>query len=216
MRVSIAQLKAAGLTDTQIVKLLEEREAERREQNRKAQINHRARQHERDLRSDIADTQDFIERKQRARQRDIGESSHIDTSSSSKEEVSIKKERKKSICADWKPTLADLGYAKGKGWSDERIATEAERFRLYYGANGKAWADWHLVWCKWVMSPIQNGGQNGQGRRHGSVLDASDRLGQKLKQLGASDDYVPGSSGPRPLELDKEVRPASSKRLPSR
>jgi hypothetical protein len=55
MRVTIAQLRAIGLTDQQIVQLVEEREAERREQNRKAQRNHRSRQQSHADRADRAD-----------------------------------------------------------------------------------------------------------------------------------------------------------------
>jgi hypothetical protein len=44
MKMSIKDLRAAGVTDTQIVKAMEEAEARRREQNRIAQRNHRARQ----------------------------------------------------------------------------------------------------------------------------------------------------------------------------
>jgi len=194
MRVTIDQLQAAGMTDSQIVKLMKERELERREQNRKAQINHRSRQHEGDLRSDIAD-------------------SHIDTSS---RDLERKKRKKVSISADWKPTDADRDYARSKGWPDARIDTEAERFRIHYLANAKPWADWHLVWCKWVTSSYQNSnvGHGGQqhGRRHGSVLDALDRLGERLNAEGSfADQYVPGSSGPTPLRLDQDVRPTGFK-----
>lgn len=143
MRVSIAQLRAAGMTNDQIVRLLEEREAERREQNRKAQINHRSRQHERDLRSDIAD-------------------STIEKSLTDSSLKKIRKERKIGMPAHWQPTPQDRDYAKGKGWSEQRITSEGERFRNYYLANGKKMQCWSAKWQNWVTSNYQNGGNGAQ------------------------------------------------------
>lgn len=179
MRISIAHLRAAGLTDTQIVKVIEEADAERREKVRIIKRKQRARP------LDRVDTQDTVD-------------SHIDTSS---RDLERKRSKKVSISPDWKPTDADRKYARAKGWSDARIDTEAERFRIHYLANTKAWADWHLVWCKWVISSFQNGtgaashGPAGPKRdeRH-SIRSALDRL----------DDLIDGrdEAGEVPREAD--------------
>jgi len=52
--IDIRTLRAAGLTETQILRVVEEDQAKRREQNRKAQQKHRAGQH------DIADRADTV------------------------------------------------------------------------------------------------------------------------------------------------------------
>ena len=198
----ISLLRKAGLSDSQILRVLEleqaERRAARREQNRINQQNHRSRQQ---VSADGADNAD----------------GHIDTSL---REIKKKESKKVSISADWKPTDADREYARSKGWPDARIDAEAERFHNHYLANGEARKSWPASWRKWVTSPYQNSnaGNGGQthGRRHGSVLDALDRIGERLKAEGASDDYVPGSSGPRPLELDQEMRPINPRLVSSR
>jgi len=197
MIVTVAMLRAAGLTEAQIIKVLEAVEAERREKARIIKRNQRARP---------PDTQDTQDRQVR------------DTSFLPNKEK--KEGRKKHLLAEsWKPSDEDRAYARTKGWPDNRIEIEGERFRLYYVTKGTLIANEHLTWCKWVMSPIQNaGGQygNGQGRRQGSILDAGDRLREKLRQAGASEDYVPGSSGPRPLQLDNELRAPSLRLIPKR
>jgi len=114
MRVSIAQLKAAGMTNDQIVKLMEEREADRREQNRKAQINHRARQHEGDLRADIAD-------------------SHIKKEVSKKE----RKGRKTVMPVDWRPTVAEEDTLEF-----ERFANYCKANAKLYADWDAAWRNW--------------------------------------------------------------------------
>lgn len=191
MRVSIAQLRAAGMTDQQIVKLMEEREAERREQNRKAQINHRTRQHEGDLRSDIADR-------------------HIDTSSPSTQNRSS---RKVSISADWKPTDTDREYARTKGWLDSRIDAEGERFHNHYLANGEARKSWPASWRKWVTSPFQNGGQggalhvrsSGQPAKYGlaeAFAEIRSELGSRSR--GPADGVIPPKRLPEPKGLSAD------------
>jgi hypothetical protein len=131
---------------------------------------------------------------------------------------------------DW--TLDDDGraYARQKhGWDDQRIDDEAERFRDYALSNGRRQVDWKASWRRWVMSPYRKNQPqtNGvpHGRRAGSVLDAFDRLHEKLKAAGATGDYIPGSSGPIPLEelqrgqsngLDWPVCPGGPKLISSR
>jgi hypothetical protein len=137
---------------------------------------------------------------------------------SKKEKKEEGRKKAHALSAQWVLTEADRNFAATRNWPQARIESEGERFRDYWLANGKAKADWAATWRNWVTSPYQsNGGQHGgQGRRHGSVLDAFDRLGERLKAAGATDDYIPGSSGPRPLELDTQVRSAGLKLVPKR
>jgi hypothetical protein len=62
MKLSIAHLRAAGLSDSQILKALEEAEAERREKDRIRQRNHRARH------SDRCDMRDTVTKKVRKKE----------------------------------------------------------------------------------------------------------------------------------------------------
>ena len=99
-------LRAAGLSAEQIVKVMEEADADRREKER------------------------IKKRNQRARPRDGG-----DTGTTGDRHIYFllleekkKEKRKVSIAADWKPSAVDREYAKGKGWSDERIDREQSGF----------------------------------------------------------------------------------------
>lgn len=202
--ITVAMMRAAGISQAQILRVIEleqaERIASRREQNRKASQKHRARQQ---ISADSADSAD----------------AHILTSSPNKERKKEGRKKAHALSAQWVLSEADRNFATTRNWPQARIESEEQRFRDYWLANGKAKADWAATWRNWVTSPYQtNGGQrgNGQGRRSGSVLDAFDRLGERLKAAGATDDYIPGSSGPRPLELDTQVRPAGLKLVPKR
>jgi len=184
MIITIATLRAAGLTETQILRVVEfadnEQVAKTREKNRIASRNYRARHRNH---HDADDSDD----------------AHILTSPPKLR--TSKKVGKVSIAADWKLTDADRDYARKKGWPDERIEREAERFFIHYRANSKPWANWHLVWCKWVISSFQNGtgaashGPAGPKRdeRH-SIRSALDRL----------DDLIDGrdEAGEVPREAD--------------
>jgi len=185
MIITIATLRAAGLTETQILRVVEfadnEQVAKTREKNRIASRNYRARHRNH---HDADDSDD----------------AHILTSPPKLR--TSKKVGKVSIAADWKLTDADRDYARKKGWPDERIEREAERFFIHYRANSKPWANWHLVWCKWVISEFQNGGQNGTNRRAGkkthSISATFDDIFEKL-QGGDGASVVPFQANPRLL-----------------
>jgi len=188
MKLTIAQLRAAGVSDKQILDALATAEADRlekeREQSKIRSRNYRERQHITEITRDERDERD----------------AHIDTSPPKLR--TSKKVGKVSIAADWKLTDADRDYARKKGWPDERIEREAERFFIHYRANSKPWANWHLVWCKWVISEFQNGGQNGTNRRAGkkthSISATFDDIFEKL-QGGDGASVVPFQANPRLL-----------------
>ena len=197
MIITVPMLREAGLTETQINRVVEiaDREVmlQRREQNRIRKQNQRARH------AGACDARDARD-------------GHIDTSLLPNQEKKEGRKKAHALSAQWVLTEADRNFAATRSWQQARIDSEADRFRDYWLANGKAKADWAATWRNWVTSPFQtSGGQNGNGRRQGSILDAGDRLREKLRQAGASEDYVPGSSGPTPLRLDKDVRPTGFK-----
>ena len=176
MKLSIAHMRAAGLTAEQILKVIEEADAERRTRERIKKQNQRARPPcPRDTR-DGGDNRD----------RHIYKSS-TSFLSSEKEEKEEKKERKISIPVNWKPTDADREYAKGKGWSDQQVDQEAERFHNHYLANGEPRKSWPASWRKWVTSPYQKSstraGSGGAPPRPGSREDRAERTHHALQKL---------------------------------
>lgn len=107
-----------------------------------------------------------------------------------------------------------------EGWlPDDFVESERalfDEFADYCRAHAKLYADYQAAWNNWKRREPQfnNGGKH--GRRHGSVLDALDKIGESLEAAGATNDYIPGSSGPKPLNLDQTMRPPSPKLVSSR
>jgi len=216
--ITIETLRAAGILEALILRVVEieqaERRAARREQNRINKQNQRSRQHVTADSDDIADRRKKTVADQTPRQQTKRDTALILTSLPSSSlsslvdrPLSTAARARRPLPPDWEP----------KG--EQRDATEADEFRDHARAKGYQYIDWDAAYRNFQKSPYNarnKGGQNGQGRRHGSVLDAFDRLGERLRQAGASEDYVPGSSGPRPLQLDQEMRAASLKLVPKR
>jgi hypothetical protein len=177
MYITIATLRAAGLSEAQIVKVVDfaekERLANRREVNRNNQRKHRARKH---VTADGADRCDTPIYK--------------DTSLLPSLEKKRKKGRKIDMPADWKPTVSS---------EDEG---EFERFKRYCKANDKTYVDWDAAWGNWRTSPYR-GGQNGTNRQKGdrshSISATFDDIFAKLQGSdGAS--VVPFEANPRMLQ----------------
>jgi len=212
--IDIRTLRAAGLTDVQILKVIEEDQAKRREQNRKAQIKHRSRQHDIAYGADRGDI----------------EISPISKSFSTESSLEISLVALATPAVPKYPAEFERFYstyprhtgkdAALKAWrraitktSNAELIAGAERYRD--DANREAQftkhpATWLNAGCH-ADEPLPRKAQgNGQGRRHGSVLDACDRLKEKLNAQGSfADEYIPGTSGPTPLRLDQEMRPAN-------
>src|SRR5215472_13085216 len=77
---------------------------------------------------------------------------------------------------DWEP---DREFARRHGFTDERIAIEAQRFRDHALAKGCTYKDWNAAWRNWVRSPFQQlhnngGGPHGPGAR--TMATAADDL----------------------------------------
>ncbi|MFD2206621.1 hypothetical protein [Kiloniella antarctica] len=84
---------------------------------------------------------------------------------------------------NWEPKLADLDFAKQKGLNDERIATEALKFRNYWtGLSGtKAIKlDWHRTWQNWIIRSTESSGAFGSGASPGQRSSNS-----KFGEIGA-------------------------------
>jgi hypothetical protein len=194
MEITIATLRAAGLSEAQVLRVIEisekERLLHRREQNRKAQQNHRSRQHFSTYAADAADA--YILKK----------------------EVS-KKERKKTICtvpAEWVLTDKRAAYAADKGWTPERSKTEFQRFKDRAASKGITYRDVDAAWRNWVTSPYQNGAANGHTHapRPGSRQDREERTHAAMRQL---DEFANGKAANDGGE-GREVGPPDVSLLP--
>ena len=152
MRVTIASMRAAGMSDSAILKVVEEADAERREKERIKKRNQRLRPQDGGDNRDIGGQAKKAEQKQQSRPQDGGDNVHIKDTSL---EPTKKKKVRKSISPDWVPDDRDCAYALARGWTYDQIETEAERCRNHWLANGKTMADWHAVWRNWVISPFQ-------------------------------------------------------------
>lgn len=104
---------------------------------------------------------------------------------------------------DWL-TEADRAYAVDRGFDAQRMATEFEKMKNHAAMKGRRCRDWHAAWRNWITSPYQkpeNGnGRNGRSSRSGSLLDALDKISQRIG----------------PGEVDYEPNINSRFRLPSR
>jgi hypothetical protein len=124
-----------------------------------------------------------------------------------------RKEAKQAALKAWRRALA-------RGVTNDALIAGAQRYAADPNRDPgytKHPATWLNAGCQDDEPLPRRGGQNGQGRRHGSVLDAADRLREKLNAQGSfAEDYVPGSSGPTPLRLDTPVRPAGLRVIPKR
>jgi uncharacterized protein YdaU (DUF1376 family) len=95
---------------------------------------------------------------------DMPPSPHPHPSPKDKEkEIDIKKNSSKGsrISKDWKVTREDVEYARGKGFSDQRIISMAEEHLDYWLAATGAKAvkkDWAAVWRTWVRRDIKFNG----------------------------------------------------------
>lgn len=193
MKLSIAHLRAAGIGDKLILDAIAEVEAEQREKARIRQRNHRSRN---GSNGDTRDMRDMRDTNIEERKKEEEGSKFIARKNARTKKPMI------PLPENWHPELAgDI---------------EFEKFSDHARQNDRHCADWEAAWRNWNRNKPQfnKRGQNGNGRRHGSVLDAADRLIEKLGGEEAARRYVPGSEGPRPLDLDKYGRPTNLKLIP--
>lgn len=181
--ITVAMLRAAGVSDLQIVRVLEleqlERLASRREQNRINQRNYRKANKINDrvihVSADSADSADTHDR-------------HI-----LKKEES-KKERKKvsakiALPSDFAFIETDYQACRQAGWSDEKIGSEFDRFKDHAAQNARRCADWHAAWRNWVRSPYQT-----QGKANGHKRETLAEQGRRLAAQFAA--KMHGEDGP--------------------
>src|SRR5262245_12476215 len=181
MKLTIAHLRAAGMTDSQIVKVVEEAQVEQREKDRIRQRNHRARHASHARHSD----KPISEQKQHPRHSDMRDinpplnNPPLTAQEKPKKVSPSLSARKTKLAADWQLADKDFWYAKSKGWTDTRIAEQADRFRDHALANGRLQLDWAAAWRNWVNSPYQRpGGGRPQSLkdRNREIMDELDRF----------------------------------------
>lgn len=62
----------------------------------------------------------------------------------------------------WRPSEEECRYAYEKGFSPDETDWMASDFVSYFAAKGTRWANWKLVWMRWVRKQVERRGQNGQ------------------------------------------------------
>lgn len=117
----------------------------------------------------------------------------------------------------WQPTQIDLKYARSKGFSDDRITQEADKFRTYHRAQGTKFADWHAGWRKWIgmcFDQPGNGGNRGQRTGYppasgGDGLAAARDIIAEIDQAERSDAGGTGFAAPSAADwLDHNALPS--------
>lgn len=135
------------------------------------------------------------------------------TKEESKKVRGPKRVRPSLIPADWKVPDRARTIALELHLNLDQIEA---RFRDYLASTGKLYVDYDAGFCNFVRNtPKFNGAQNGQDDRK-SVLAASDRIIERQGGMDAARAYVPGSSGPAPLNLDFGPVSPSPKLISSR
>ena len=172
--MDVRVLRAGGLSDAEIVRILEleqqERVAARRETNRKSQQKHRARKR---VMADVLTGEVVPTHARRAA-------------------------RGTRLPEDWMPSLADQDRALAIGLTEGRIQSEAEKFRDYWRARAGARAtstNWSLNWNNWCRKAMEmNGHGHGlNGKR--SVLEIAGELADEIRQR----ESAAGIGGPADL-----------------
>jgi hypothetical protein len=182
----VAILRAAGLTDSQILHVIEiaqkEKKAHRREQNRKAKQKQRSRQQV---------STDMLTACQQKTADIKHEQNQQPCQQNSADDVPIYKTQSQrrvrdSISIDWRPNSNGLLLADKAGLAGEDLEEEIERFRNHYLSTGKECQDWNPCWANWLISPYRKGKSNGsyQQARPESArernLNAWDRIYQQV------------------------------------
>jgi hypothetical protein len=94
---------------------------------------------------------------------DNSETNVLDFQGSSAKKPRQKKTSSKGtrIDPDWRPTKANIKYARDKGYSDLEISNLAEAFHNYWLASASPTAlkaDWNAGWRTWVTKDLERNG----------------------------------------------------------
>lgn len=118
------------------------------------------------------------------------------------------------LSADWQPSVDEIGFARGKGLSEQRIQLQVEKFRNYWiGKAGEKGVklDWTATWRNWIISEVERNGagsnpasgpRNATGRSGADAVIAG--FGKVAdRRAGRSDDRRPEHEiPPGRFELD--------------
>lgn len=161
--IKIATLRAAGLSDEQVLKVLELHEAE--EAARKRELTRqRVRQH-----------------RQSKKESKIND--HVTQNS-------VTGAMPTAFPTSFEPDMGVLTLADRLGLDQKQLALEIERFRDYYQARATVLCDWQAAFRSWLNSPFfAKGRANGNGPKY---LDAWDAAYAKLDAAIASERAAAG------------------------
>lgn len=95
--------------------------------------------------------------------------------------------------ADWWPSDANVQYAVSKGFSLNKISTEAEKFRNHWTAKtGKdaTKLDWEATWQNWILKSLEFNG-HGTARKQ-NLVERGHALADEARRL----EFAAGLGGP--------------------
>ncbi|MGY4224403.1 hypothetical protein ACVMIH_001764 [Bradyrhizobium sp. USDA 4503] len=58
--------------------------------------------------------------------------------------------RRTKLPADWELPVSGWKYARDRGWNDDHIRFQAEKFKNFHTSRGNLMADWDAAWRTWV------------------------------------------------------------------
>ena len=96
----------------------------------------------------------------------------------------LRTSRAHPLAQDWKPCLADEGYAREHGYDGERLQNMAQAFADYNWAKGDGMKDWCAAWRTWVRNEIKfNGGRHNVRRGPATLAERALELAEQARRL---------------------------------
>jgi hypothetical protein len=186
--IPIKVLRAAGLSDAQIVKVIDgdqqEKLLHRREKNRKHQQNHRSRKQISAYSADSADAS--LLKKESKEEKKGKKASRLPAS---------------PVPADWQPSAACLDNLRQRGIPDQQIDQEVPRFRDHAAAHGRLLLDRDAAFRNWMTSPYRKpANSNGTTRRFNGNQDPT---------MAACDRLIAAAAASEAIEDDPPMRNVS-------
>ena len=99
-----------------------------------------------------------------------------------KKDISNEISKKHQLPKNWKPTQANLDYARKKGLTDDETQDEADRFAEWFGPEGKGAGErrpgWNASWQSWVRRSVE--------RKQAQRSTADVRRGEHQKAIASA------------------------------
>jgi hypothetical protein len=121
---------------------------------------------------------------------------------SSAKPVASVRNRGTRLPADWQPSPECVGYAAERGFPEQHVELEAEKFKNYWTAKSGAGAtkrDWDATWRNWILNAMEGrhvaarragpgGAHSAAGRSPAGADAVLAGMGRLARRLGQSRD----------------------------